>query len=479
MENALLKYLLIEPEKKYGKNHVISIYDNDEFTYGYYHRSIDQYSEEFTKINVKNEAVIIFMDDCPDCISLFLALIKIGAKPLIVSTKTSLQVLKGIITISKTRVVIKSEMISLPKTICNGNLNILNVTKGKIRFVGQLNGSFEGMMEDICYLALTSGTSGIPKLVKHSANEMKSAIEHYGKNTLSICDSDILFSIAKINFTYGLANNLFFSFASGAKAILYDESLNNKEIIRIINDNGVTCFFAVPSLYMRLTEDVNTQNTDSIRLFVSAGDYLPGDITEKWMKKTGRIIVDSAGCSETGSAYLVNLGGESKNGSAGRVVEGYEVDLLGDETNIGEMVVGGPSIALGYLNDEINTRKKFKDGKIFTGDIFRRDSDAYYWFVGRTDDLIKKKGRWVSLNEISGYLRKIKGVLNAVCLKVTDEVCAVIEIDDNFEGIEKLENDIREDMDHYKIPDSIHIGVIPLNNNGKVDYLALQVSLKR
>lgn len=471
--DSLLDFLLYKPMKKWGENHTISIYQDKLYTYADYEKNVNKTARFLGKIGIQKETLVIYMDDCPACIVAFLGAIAIGAKPLIITPKTKSKVLGRIERISHSRILIKE-----PETNVDTNSIIVNLNYYEeecfFECIGELDEEVSVIEGDVCYLAMTSGSSGIPKIVKHSAQEMQAATYYYASKVLEINENDTLLSIPKINFTYGLANSLFFSFALGARAILYQGRLENIDIISLILKYGVSCFFAVPSVFSKLLNDITKGQTDKIRLFISAGEYLSGDLNHKWYMITEKYIVDSVGCSETGSAYLVNFNYKDKAGSAGLPVSGYELELCGGDERQGMLVVSGPSNAIGYLNDSKNTEKKFIGGKVYTGDWFVRDDDGYYWFQGRIDDMIKKNGHWVSLNEISNFIRSQRGVLSVACFQCQSRIYAIVESKEEFEGIDHLRTMIMNNLEHYKCPDIIMNDFIPHNVNGKIDYQLLR-----
>lgn len=464
--NEMLEYLLHEPIKKYGYEHVISVFEDKTYTYRYYVEKIKKFADIFCTNNIGSEPVIIMMDDSPLCIVCFLSLISIGAKPLIISPKTMSKVLKEIIRICKCRVLVTEKMLN--EDMNDIKIHVLHCDEDGVTTQTALEPIEYKISGEVAYLALTSGSSGIPKIVMHSSREMYSAIKSYAISTLKITYNDVLFSIPKINFTYGLANSLFFSFATGAKSIIYKKSISPCEIGKIIEKYEVTYFFAVPTVYERMIHNVNSNELRTIDYFISAGEYLPQMLNNNWYKIAGKYIFDSVGCSETGSAYLFNDNPEYKNGSAGKPVKGYELKLIDGDGRKGQLIVYGPSNAIGYLNNSDLSKDKFIDSAIYTGDWFEIDEDGYYWFLGRNDDMIKKNGRWVSLNEITNGVKQISNVRNAVTFLLNNKIVLLVEVakDCMVDDIKKI---LSNQLEHYKLPNVIKFGIIPLNLNGKVD----------
>lgn len=468
--NEMLEYLIYNPIKKYGDEHTITVFDDKLYTYGYYLETINVLEGKFLSINISNEPVILMMDDSPLCIACFLSLISVGAKPLIISPKTIDKTLRKIIENSKCRFLITDNTVNMTIDIVEThNLYIEdNITLKGLLFE---KNKFE-ISDDIEYLTITSGSGGTPKIVMHSSREMNSAIKNYAVSTLEITYKDVLFSVPKINFTYGLANSLFFSFATGAMAIINREVPSVCMIDEIIKKYKVTYFFAVPSLYERMMKVIHTENIRCVKQFISAGECLPQLLSRNWFELTGKYIYDSVGCSETGSAYLFNGNPMEKNGSAGKPVVGYDLKLIGGNARQGQLIVYGPSNAIGYLNDNELTNDKFVKDAIYTGDWFEIDEDGFYWFLGRTDDMIKKNGHWVSLNEITNCAKTIDNICNAVTFVSNNNIVLVVDVDVDAIGnlgTDKIMKYLSLCMEHFKLPDVIKIGTVPLNLNGKVD----------
>lgn len=464
--NEILEYLLHEPIRKYDYEHVISIFEDRTYTYRYYFDDIKKFADNFCALNVGNEPVIIMMDDSPLCIICFLSLISIGAKPLILSPKTIGKVLKEIIIICKCRVLVTEDMLNADMN--DIKIHVLHCDDNGITTQTALEHTKYKISEEVAYLALTSGSSGIPKIVMHSSREMYSAIISYAVSTLGITHKDILFSVPKINFTYGLANSLFFSFATGAKSIIYKESISTFEISQLIEKYKVTYFFAVPTLYERMLHNVKSNKLRTVNYFISAGEYLPQMLNTSWYKIAGKYIFDSVGCSETGSAYLFNDNSEYKNGSAGKPVKGYELKLIDGDSRHGQLIIYGPSNAIGYLNNSVLSKDKFVDRAIYTGDWFEIDEDGYFWFLGRNDDMIKKNGHWVSLNEITNCAKQISNVRNAVTFLSNNNIVLLVEVANDY-MVDDIKKTLSYQLEHYKLPGVIKFGTVPLNFNGKVD----------
>ena len=445
------------------------------------------------KLPKDNVAVLLF-DDCPEAITAFLGCIQYGIVPVFVNKKASAQAIEELLRLADPATIVTDGNVHYSSAVTQGRaiIHVMHNAKQsiiKIEQSPQLSHAFIDASE-VAYLGMTSGSSGLPKLVMHSHKEMLFANDNYAVNTLKLNPSDVLYSVPKMTFTYGLANSLFFAFASGAPAVLCPEHFSPEETIHNILRYRPTCFFAVPSIYRALIQYLKTRNDvkqifSCCRLFVSAGELLPADLLKEWFALTEMYIADSVGCSETGSAFLVNFSGKKKQGSAGVAVPGYHLHLWKDEknedANTGVLCVKSESNAIGYLNDPQETGSKFLNGWLRTGDVFRVDSDGYYWFLGRTDSMLKYNGQWIVPSQIEKEICKYLGVTNcavySVQCKYSIRLAATIVVDDTFLDIPSLRKHLETQLEHYKCPQIFRIAdSIPLNENGKYDYSTMRAS---
>lgn len=483
--------LLDEFATGHSEDTVVTIYGGRRFTYRDYMRGVAAFNNHIKQYVYPKMPVALYMDDSPLEYCAFFSILSLDAVPFIISPKTLKSTLIRILQKAHCQLIIGNDA------------SIFDAREyGYIRAEGFSDGSPISFVDTVLikpfvpdrndspntvfYLGLTSGSSGEPKLVMHSIEEMRSAIENYAKKTLKIGGGDVLFSIPKSNFAYGLANNLFFSFGTGATAILYPGSLSDADILQYSEEYDVTYFFAVPTLYKRLLSsalvEVLSRSFSRVKMFISAGEYLPRYVAERWNDVYGKYIVDSVGCSETGSAYLVNMDAKNKCGSAGIPVSGYTLRLIGEDgtpsETFGRLTVESKSNSIGYYREPLATAEKIRNGIIYTEDIFRIDQDGYFWFHGRADQMVKRNGYWVSLTETAEAIESCSGVEDVAVFKVDEEnaLCAAVICNP---GVRVSSADIiaqlQNQLEHYKIPDSIRVvDKLPTNTNGKFDIAALK-----
>jgi acetyl-CoA synthetase len=226
----------------------------------------------------------------------------------------------------------------------------------------------------------------------------------YARHLLKLSESDICFSVPKIFFAYGLGNSITFPFSVGASSVLLPGQPKPVSIFDCIARYRPTVFFGLPTLYTALTKAPEAASADltSIRSAVSAAEVLPAEVAGAWKTISGLEIMEGLGSTEALHIYLSNTPERKKHGAAGKRVPGYEVKLTDDdgrETADGEegiLWVRGDSNAPSYWNRPDRTAETMREGGwIYTGDRFQRDSDGFYFFRGRADDLVKVSGQWV------------------------------------------------------------------------------------
>ncbi|NKZ06811.1 benzoate-CoA ligase family protein [Actinomadura latina] len=257
----------------------------------------------------------------------------------------------------------------------------------------------------------TSGTTGKPKGAMHRHANIRHVVETYGRQVLGITPEDRCYSVAKLFFAYGIGNSLFFPLSAGAATILDPGPPSPASVAERLAEYRPTLFFAVPTFYAAiLNADVPAEAFASVRLAVSAGEPLPAELCRRFTAKYGVEIIDGIGSTECLHIFLSNRPGEVRPGTTGTAVPGYELRIVdGDGADVepgtpGSLLVKGESIATGYWCRTDTTRKVFQGEWLRTGDTYVMDEDGYYTCLGRTGDMLKAGGIWVSPAEVEGRL---------------------------------------------------------------------------
>jgi len=279
----------------------------------------------------------------------------------------------------------------------------------------------------------------------------------FGQSVLGIGPDDVIFSAAKLFFAYGLGNAMTFLMAAGATAVLLPERPTPERVFTIMREHRPTVFFAVPSLYAALLahpELCAGAGSDRLRLCVSAGEALPASVGERWRAAVGVDILDGIGSTEMLQTFLSNRPGDVRYGSTGKPVPGYDVKIVDEhgveleEGEIGELLVRGPSAGEGYWNQRAKSRTTFQGAWTRTVDRFLRDHDGYYHCCGRSDDMFKVGGMWVSPFDVEAALVAHEAVREAAVIGKQDadglvKPKAFIVLRDGYAADARLFDDLR------------------------------------
>jgi benzoate-CoA ligase family protein len=346
--------------------------------------------------------------------------------------------------------------------------------------------------ESPAFMLYTSGSTGRPKGALHSHGAIPYTVKTYAENTLGLTEKDRVYSSSRLFFAYGLGNSFSFPLAAGATSLLDAERPAAERIAMIFEEQKPTVFFGVPAIY-RLLLDLHLSgrrlDVSTIRLFISAGEGLPARIFEDWRREFGHAILDGIGSTEMLHIFISNRPGDSRAGSSGKVVEGYEARLLDDnreaaaEGELGNLWVRGGSSTLGYWRLPELTQATIQEGWVRTGDIYRRDREGFFYHVGRSDDCFKVKGLWVSPVEVESALLEHEDVLEAAAVSAIDAdglatVRAFVVIRKEGDG-ERLKEELRNfagsRLPKYKAPSLIEIvDEMPRTSTGKIQRFKLR-----
>jgi len=283
--------------------------------------------------------------------------------------------------------------------------------------------------DDDCFWLYSSGSTGKPKGAVHRHRDMLYTCIYYAGNILKMTERDVAFSAAKLSFSYGLGNAVSFPMSVGASAVLLPDRATPQTVLATLRRHRPTIFYAVPSLYAALLAHPDLgpgAGSDRLRLCISAGEALPAHLGERWRAVVGVDILDGLGSTEMLQTFLSNRPGDVRYGSTGKPVPGYDVKIVDEngrelpDGEIGELVVRGPSAGESYWNQRAKSRRTFVGEWTHTGDKYLRDADGYYYYRGRTDDMFKVNGMWVSPFEVEAALVSHEAVLEAAVIGKED-----------------------------------------------------------
>jgi benzoate-CoA ligase family protein len=348
--------------------------------------------------------------------------------------------------------------------------------------------------DEVAFWLYSSGSTGAPKGVRHVHSSLRATADTYGAQVLGIGPDDLMFSVAKLFFAYGLGNSMTFPMAVGAASVLYPDRPTPDAVLATMRRYRPTIFAGVPTLYAALLahpELGKGAGSDRLRRSISAGEPLPEHIGKRWREVVGSDILDGLGSTEMLHIFLSNRPDDIRYGTTGKAVPGYEVRILeagGEvaEGEPGELVVRGPSAAEGYWNQRQKSRHTFCGEWTHTGDTYTRDADGYYRYCGRSDDMLKVGGIWVSPFEVEEALIGHPAVLEAAVVGHPDadgliKPRAVVVLqqgaarDDPAALAEALQNHVKQAIGVWKYPRWIEFSdSLPKTATGKIQRYKLR-----
>ena len=284
--------------------------------------------------------------------------------------------------------------------------------------------------DDVAFWLYTSGSTGTPKGSMHLHRDLVTTAEHYGVATLGIREDDLVYSAAKLFFAYGLGNGMTFPFYAGATTVVLAGRPTPDAVMALLREHQPTIFYGVPTLYgamLALPPGGAEDGSSRLRLAVSAGEALPADIGTAWEARFGAPILDGLGSTEMLHIFLSNREGDVRYGTSGRAVPGYDLEVVAETGEpaapgeIGELWVSGDSSAVAYWNQREKSLATFHGPWTRTGDKYVVDEEGYYHYCGRTDDMLKVSGQWVSPFEVESALLGHESVLEAAVVAAKDE----------------------------------------------------------
>lgn len=282
--------------------------------------------------------------------------------------------------------------------------------------------------DQFAFWLYSSGSTGQPKGTVHTHANLYWTAELYGKPVLELKEDDLVFSAAKLFFAYGLGNALTFPLTVGASTLLMAERATPASVFDRLIKHHPTVFYGVPTLYVAMlaAADLPKKSHVALRLCASAGEALPREIGEKFSAHFGCDVLDGLGSTEMLHIFLSNRSGKVRYGTTGMPVPGYEVELrdeLGNPVsvgNVGDLYIKGPSAAHLYWTDHTKSINTFQGPWVKSGDKYLLDDEGYYVYAGRSDDMLKVSGQYVSPIEVESALMGHEAVLECAVVGKPD-----------------------------------------------------------
>jgi benzoate-CoA ligase len=435
---------LIERNLAAGRSGKPAFIDDDGcYSYGEFAERVSRFANLMRQLGVHPEQrILLCLHDTIDFPTAFLGAIKAGIVPIAVNTQLSADEFAFILADSRACAVVVSSPVlpimeaaltelpgSQPQIIVSGANAAQRALSGLLRSVAAASDTTPTHPDEPCFWLYSSGSTGRPKGTVHIHSSLVQTAELYAIPVLGIADTDIVFSAAKLFFAYGLGNALTFPLAVGATSILMAEWPNPAAVSRVLREHRPTIFHGVPTLYnaMLASPDLPQREELALRRCVSAGEPLPGEIGRRWSARIGVDILDGIGSTEMLHIFLSNWPGNVRYGTTGKPIPGYDLKIVDEAERlvqrgeIGDLLVNGPTSATFYWNNRDRCRATFVGPWTRTGDKYFEDEDGYYVYCGRSDDMMKVSGMYVSPAEVEATLIAHADVLEAAVVGVSDE----------------------------------------------------------
>ena len=481
---------------------------NGEYTYKDLYRRARQFANVLVDLGVQAEQrIVLCMHDTVAFPVCFLGAILAGVVPIPVNTRLTENDYDFILTDSRARVLVVSpDLLGAfrDQLDSHGNLNHVLIdgecsAPGPGQTLGRLIDTapvdfhtVKTKSDDMCFWLYTSGTTGMSKGAVHLHSHLVGTASLYAIPTLGINENDVVYSAAKLFFAYGLGNALTFPFAVGATAVLLEGPPAPDAVAAVFKNHQPTIFFGVPTLFAMLLagDELPLPKDINLRLCVSAGEALPGDLLTRWQERMGCDILDGLGSTEMLHIFLSNRQGDVRPNCSGLAVPGYELRLIGDngqvvpDGELGNLHVSGPTSAIMYWNQREKSRDTFQGRWTVTGDKYYVDKEGYYIYGGRSDDMMKVGGIYVSPFEVESSLIAHDAVLEAAVVGYPDaddliKPKAFVVLNEGVKASDKLAQDlktfVRGNLAEYKYPRWVEFADdLPKTATGKIQRFKLR-----
>ncbi len=478
-------------------------------TYGALHAEAGRFAGALGRHGVRREErVAMIVRDQIEWPVVFWGALRSGAIPVPLNTLLSADVYETILADSRASILVVSEEmwgVVEPATRENRFLRAIVVIgaspeaneentapDGTVGYADFVDGAeametVEAHEDELAFWLYSSGSTGQPKGVRHVHGALKATCDTFGDQVLGIVEDDVVYSVAKMFFAYGLGNAVSFPMSVGATTVLFGGRPTPDAVYGILASHKPSILCAVPTLFAAMVQAADGAPEHSLRLCTSAGEALPREVGEGWERLTGVEIVDGVGSTEMLHIFLSNRPGACEYGTSGEAVPGYDLRLVDEhdvdvaDGEVGELLVRGPSSADGYWNKREKSQATFEGMWTRTGDKYERAGERYT-YCGRTDDMFKVSGIWVSPFEVESALIDHPAVLEAAVVAQADDAgldkpAAYVVLKDGAErpDPEALKTFVKGKIGMWKYPRWVeYLEELPKTATGKIQRFKLR-----
>jgi benzoate-CoA ligase family protein len=386
--------------------------------------------------------VLLALDDSPDFAAVFWGTVKLGAVAVPVNTLMSAAEYAFALNDSRAKVAVVDEALApriasvrdrcphLRAVVSTGRAPAGCLALDALTARGAASlAPAPTVPDDVMYWGYTSGSTGPPKAATHTHAHFVAAADLVGVGVFGLTEDDVTFSASKMFFAFGLGNSLYFPARVGAASVLVPERIDAERAFGVIAGERPSVFFAVATLYARMLQVPDAErrfDLSSLRLCVSSGEALPPPVFDAWRARFGLELTDVVGSTEALHDFLANRPGKAERGSCGTLVPGFDARVVDDDGHpvptgaVGHLLIKGPTTSLGYWNRSERTRATMLGEWLRTGDVMSCDDAGRFVFAGRSDDMLKIGGQWVSPAEVEAALTEHAAVVEAGVVGVED-----------------------------------------------------------
>jgi 4-hydroxybenzoate-CoA ligase len=469
-------------------------------TYGELLAETQRFAAGLARAGIRREAriALILLDnvDLPIC---FWGAIRAGVVPIPINTLLPPELTAYILADSRAELlVISDSLLPALAPVLAGlpYLKTIVVAGGESRSLAEFLAPgaappVDAHADEVAFWLYSSGSTNAPKGVRHVHGSLYATVETYADQVLKIRETDVVYSAAKMFFAYGLGNAMTFPMSVGATTVLLPHRPTPAAVLALMRQHNPSIFCGVPTLYAAMLQHPEIgpgAGSRSLRRCISAGEALPEHIGLAWKAVVGTDILDGIGSTEMLHIFVSNTDEALKYGTSGIAVPGYElkiVDAAGNpvpDGEPGELLVKGASAAEGYWNQRAKSRRTFVGEWTYTGDKYIREPDGFYRYCGRTDDMFKVSGIWVSPFEVEAALASHDKILEAAVVGHEDSdglvkprAFVVLKNPADAPAIPELQAYVKQKIGPWKYPRWIEIvDELPKTATGKIQRFKLR-----